>query len=81
MRKPHKHRKQAPATEPGTTAWYRVPLVWFVLLLLVAILGACIHLVVLSSRHVDPEIPHGERVFRIPASAAVPGAPPDARSP
>jgi hypothetical protein len=62
-------------------AWYRVPLVWFALLLFVGILGACIHLVVLSSRHVDAEIPHGERVFRVPAAAVAPEPPPDAPSP
>lgn len=82
MHDPNQHRRQPEATDPVAVAWYRVPLVWFALLLFACMLAACIHLIVLSSRHVDLELAHGERVFRVPAAAVAPDpSPSDIPSP
>lgn len=39
------------------TPWYHVPLLWFALVLLLAIIAACIHMVLFSIQHQDPALP------------------------
>lgn len=81
MHDPKPQRPRKAATEPGPVAWHRVPLVWFAAGLFVCILAACIHLIVLSVRHADTELVHGERVLRVPATAVPDAEPGPARPP
>lgn len=63
-------RPQKTATEV-TQRWYRVPFVWFAIALFLAILAACVHLIVISIEADDPSVleREHERVFRVPAAA------------
>lgn len=63
--------RQPPAvTDAAVVPWYRVPLVWFAIVLMGAILAGCIHFIVLSIDHADPAVSTGETVMRMPTSAA-----------
>lgn len=56
-------------TESRPPPWYRVPFVWFVIVLLLATLAAAIHLIVISIEAEDTSVldpAHGQ-VFKVPA--------------
>lgn len=62
---------RSPRTPEGAPPpWYRLPFVWFVIALFVAILAAAVHLVVVSIEMDDPSVlePGHERAFKIPVS-------------
>ena len=61
-------RPNPPATKP--LPWYRVPFVWFVIVLLLATLAAAAHLIVISLDGYEPSTlePQHERLFKVPAA-------------
>lgn len=68
-------------TDPRPPPWYRVPFVWFVIALFVAMLAAAIHLIIVSVQADDPSVldPKHEQVFKVPVSTAKPA--PDTEQP
>ena len=64
--------------------WYQQPVAWLGVLILVATMAACIHLILFAAAHEDPPLPGAgeEANFRIPATrtpAATPAPTPPAR--
>ena len=59
-----------PHTESPPPRWYRVPFVWFVIMLLMATLAAAVHLIVVSFEVEDTSVldPSHERAFKVPAA-------------
>ncbi|RYD14331.1 MAG: hypothetical protein EOP90_14040 [Lysobacteraceae bacterium] len=56
--------------------WYRQPVAWLGLAILVASLAGCIWMIVLGARHADEPVPTGARVFKVPTTAPA-DAPPE----
>ena len=63
-----------PATDAPAPPWYRVPFVWFVIALFVAMLAAAVHLIVVSIKADDPSVldPAHEQVFKVPVAPPPP---------
>lgn len=62
-----------PSTAPAARhdAWYRQPILWLALVLMLAIIAGCISMIVLGVRHADEAVPvRGEAVFKVPSAQA-----------
>ncbi len=57
--------------------WYQQPIAWLGIVIFVASLAGCVHLIVLAATHEDPPIPTADKdiSFRIPATRDPPEAP------
>lgn len=50
--------------------WYRQPILWLGVVILLATLAGCVSMIVLGARYADEPVPvEGERVFKIPTGA------------
>lgn len=65
---------------PGSVAasagqWYRQPVLWLAIALLLAIVAGCVSMIVLGARHADEPVPvAGDPVFKVPTARPA-GAP------
>lgn len=50
-------------------SWYRQPVLWLAIVLLLAVIAGCVSMIVLGARHADEPVPvAGDPVFKVPTA-------------
>lgn len=67
---PHQRADPANRALPGSSRWYRQPLLWLGLAIFAASMAGCLWIIRVSSRYADPPLPTQARsVMGVPATA------------